>query len=84
MANNSVKKFVCTFENGLHAVMGATSKADAMEAAKAMQRTANSKIIAIEELIEEEPYLDGYIDQAFTDPQLPDGNEQEEDVGIDF
>lgn len=84
MANNGVKKFICTFENGLKAIMGATSKEDAMEAAAMMQNTARSKIVDIEEIKEETSELEGYFEQTFNEPQLPDEIEVEEETGIDF
>ena len=81
MANNGVKKFICTFENGLKAIMGATSKEDA---AAMMQNTARSKIVDIEEIKEETSELEGYFEQTFNEQQLPDEIEVEEETGIDF
>lgn len=44
MANN-IKKFLCTFSNGMQAIMGADSAKDAMEAATMMQSLARAHIV---------------------------------------
>ena len=81
MANNNLKTFMCFFSNGMCSVMGADSKEDALKAVKAMEMTANAKLINIEQ-IDILPEHFGYLTPE--QPQLNDGNEPDEDIDMGF
>jgi len=75
MANN-IKKFLCTFSNGMQAIMGADSAKDAMEAATMMQSLARAHIVDVKEVKEPfMPYNEEYFMNILgNNPMLNAGN----------
>lgn len=84
MANN-IKKFLCTFSNGMQAIMGADSKKDAIEAATMMQSLARAKIVDVKEVNAPfTPYNEEFFMSILGDnPMLNAGND-DVDPDMDF
>lgn len=79
-----IKMFICTFENGYVGMLGADSKEDALKGAAQMQRAANARIISVEEVPEIKLTPRQCIENAFSEPGLPDGNEPDDDIDVGF
>lgn len=76
-----VRKFVCVFENGYQAFMGADSKEAALEAASQMEKMARSRMIDVREVPDAE--IGTYLANAFI-PDLPDDEEPDIDDDIEI
>lgn len=76
-----VKKFVCIFENGYQAFMGADSKEEALEAVSRMENMARSRIIYVKEATDAD--IGTYLANAFI-PDLPDDEKPDIDDDIEI
>lgn len=75
-----VRKFVCVFENGYQAFMGADSKEAALEAASQMEKMARSRMIDVREVPDAE--IGTYLANALV-PGIPDDVDDELETDVD-
>ncbi len=82
MSSNSLKRFICTFDNGFKSFFGANSLEDAMNGVAEMERACGGKLISVAEISDTMPGHFGYLTPG--QQQLTDGIDPDEDVDMGF